>query len=66
MKADGTKLKQFIVFGEVKRKSEALNKESGLCCAVVSSPNRWMDENLTLKFVECFVAKFSFFGVGFL
>ena len=59
-RAHGTKLKPFIIFGGAKRESEALNKEFGSRCVLVLSPNGWMNESLTLKFVECVIGKFSF------
>ena len=38
-KADGTKLKPFIVFGGAKHETEALNKEFRSRCIVISSSN---------------------------
>ena len=59
-KADGTKLKPFIVFGGAKREVEALNKEFRTRCVVASSSNAWMNEDLTVRYVETVLGKFSF------
>lgn len=59
-KADGSKLKPFIVFGGAKRESEALNKEFHSRCIVTSSSNAWMNEGLTLKYVAEVIGRFSF------
>ena len=59
-KADGTKLKHFIVFQGVKREATALNKEFKNRCVVVSSSNSWMNEELVLKFLRHVLGMFSF------
>ena len=59
-KADGTKLKPFIVFGGAKREATALHKEFHSRCIVTSSSNAWMNEDLTLQYVESVIGKFSF------
>ena len=51
-KADGTKLKPFIVFQNAKREATALNKEFKNQCAVASSSNSWMNEELVLNFLR--------------
>ena len=38
-KADGTKLKPFVVFRAVKRESKSLGEEFEYCCVVKSSVN---------------------------
>ena len=43
-KADGTRLKPFIVFGGAKRECKALNEEFKSKCVIASSPNAWMNE----------------------
>ena len=58
-KADGTKLKPFIVFGGAKRESKALNDEFKACCCVASSANAWMNEELTIQFVNSIIGKFA-------
>ena len=59
-KADGTKLKPFIVFGDAKRESKALNDEFKARCCVASSVNAWMNEELTIQFVNSVIGKFAF------
>ena len=59
-KADGTRLKPFIVFAGAKRKCKALNEEFKSKCIVASSPNAWMNEELTLEFVCSVIGRFSF------
>ena len=58
-KSDGTKLKPFIVFGGAKRESKTLNDEFKNCI-VTSSSNAWMNEALTIQWVEEVIGKFSF------
>ena len=43
-KADGTKLKPFIVFPGAKRETKQLNEEFKNKCFVASSVYRWMNE----------------------
>ena len=47
-KADGTKLKPFIVFVGAKQEENNLNDEFKNKCVVTSSPKGWMNEELTL------------------
>ena len=46
-KADGTKLKSFIVFPGAKRETKQLNEEFKNKCYVASSVNEWINEDLT-------------------
>ena len=59
-KANGTKLKPIIICGSAKRESKALNEEFRSRCVIVSSKNGWMNEELTLVWVERVFGKFSF------
>ena len=59
-KADGTKLRPFIVFGGAKRESAALNKEYKTKCVVASSANGWMNEELTIQWCQEIVGSFAF------
>lgn len=59
-KADGTKWKPFIVFGGAKRENKALNDEFKARCCVASSANAWMNEELTIPFVNSVIGKFAF------
>ena len=59
-KADGTKLKPFIVFPGAKRKTKLLNEEFKAKCVVASSTNGWMNEELTLYWVRSVLGRFSF------
>ena len=60
-KADGTKLKPFIVFPGAKRETKQLNEEFKNKCFVASSVNGWMNEDLTRDWVQGVLGKFSFF-----
>lgn len=50
-KADGTKLKHFIVFPGGKQETKQLNEEFSYKFHVASSANGWMNEDLTLYIV---------------
>ena len=50
-KADGTKLPPFIVFNGAKRETAALDKEIKNCY-IASSPNAWMNTELTHVWVN--------------
>ena len=68
-KADGTKLKPFIVFPGAKRETKVLNEEFKAKCVVASSSKGWMNEELTLDWVrsvlgEVFIHPTNL-GVGF-
>ena len=51
-KADGTKMKPFIVFKGAKRESAAINDEFKSQCVVKSSTNGWMNEELNLTYLR--------------
>lgn len=59
-KADGTKLKPFIIFPGAKRETKLLNEELKDKWIVVSSSNGWMNDKLTLDWVRSVLGKFSF------
>ena len=59
-KADGTKLKPFIVFQGAKREATALNEEFKNRYVVASSSNGWMNEELVLNFLRQVLGLFSF------
>ena len=59
-KADGTKLKPFIVFLGAKRETKQLNEEFKNKSFVASSINGWTNEELTLDWVQGVLEKFSF------
>ena len=59
-KADGTRLKPFIVFKGAKRESKALHDEFHRQCSVASSANGWMNEELTLRWCNEILGQFSF------
>ena len=58
-KADGIKLKPFIVFLGAKRETKQLNEEYKNRCYVASSVNGWMNEDLTRDQVKGVLDKFS-------
>ena len=51
-KANGTKLKPMIVFGGAKREVKRLSEEFKGRCVVTSSPNAWMNDELTKCWVQ--------------
>ena len=51
-KADGTKLKPFVVFCAAIRESKSLDEEFKSCCVIKSSGNVWMNEELTTIWVK--------------
>ena len=59
-KADGTRLKPFIVFKGAKRECKSLNEEFRGKCSVASSANGWMNEELTLQWCSEILGQFSF------
>ena len=59
-KADGTRLKSFIVFKGAKRESKALHDEFHRQCSVASSANGWMNEELTSRWCNEILGQFSF------
>ena len=58
--ANGKKLKPFILFGGAKREAKILDQEFKTKCVVRSSPNGWMNEELTLDWVQNVLGRFSF------
>lgn len=60
MKADGTKMKPFIVFIGAKREAKALDEEFKRHCRVASTANGWMNEELTLRYIEEILGRFAF------
>ena len=48
-RADGTKLKPYIVFRGAKREVKRLNEDFKHKCVIATSANAWMNEELTLK-----------------
>ena len=59
-RADGTKLKPFIVFKGAKREVAILNQEFRGKCILASSENGWMNTPLTLEWVQKVLGSFSF------
>ena len=59
-KADGTRLKPFIVFKGAKKESKPLHDEFNRKCSVASSANGWMNEDLTLGWCNEILGQFSF------
>ena len=59
-KADGTKLKPFVVFCAAKRESKSLNEEFKSRCVVKSSDNAWMKEELNTIWLRRVLGAFSF------
>ena len=59
-KADGTKMKPFIVFKGAKREVAKLNDEFRGRCLVASSENGWMNTPLTMEWIQKILGSFSF------
>lgn len=61
-KADGTKLNPFIVSAGAKRESKTkiLYRDFKSQCSVVSSTNEWMNEYLTMRWINKIVGRFAF------
>ena len=59
-KANGSKLKPFIVFKGAKREAVRLNNKFRGRCVVASSPDGWMNTELTLQFNMNILGSFSF------
>ena len=51
-KADGTKLKPFVVFRAAKRESKSLDEEFESRCVVKGSGNAWMNKELIAIWVK--------------
>ena len=58
--ADGTRLKPFIVFKEAKRESKAFHDKFRRQCSMPSSPNGWMNKELTLRWCNEILSQVSF------
>ena len=59
-RANGTKLKPFIVFRAAKRETKKLNENFRHKCVVTTSSNAWMNDELTLNWVKSGLQAFSF------
>lgn len=59
-KGDGAKLEPFVVFAGAKRESKSLHEEYRRQCSVALSTNGWMNENLTLRWINEIVGTFAF------
>ena len=59
-RADGEKMKPFIVFKDAGREVEKLNKEFSSKCVIASSSNAWINTELTHKKIEKYLDTFSF------
>ena len=59
-KANGTKLKLFVVFRAAKRESKSLDEEFKSRCLGKSSGNAWMNEELTTIWIKRVLGTFSF------
>ena len=59
VKANGTKMKPFVVFQCVKRETDGLNEKFNHCCIVESSLNGWTNEELTLLYLKRVIDSFS-------
>ena len=59
-RADGSKLKPMIVFKGAVRETKKLNDEFKGKCVIASSVNAWMNEPLTIEWIDNVLGKFSF------
>ena len=59
-RADGTKLKPYIVFRGAKREVKRLNEDFKHKCVIATSSNAWMNEELTLNWAKNVLGAFSF------
>ena len=59
-RANGTKMKPFIVFKGAKREVHELAKEFKSKCIIASSSNGWMDNDLTNNYINSVLGAFSF------
>ena len=59
-RADGTKLKPFVVFRAAKRETKKLNENFRHKRIVTTSFNAWMNKELTLNWVKSVLGAFSF------
>ena len=53
-------MKLFIVFAATKPELKAVQEEFKIQCSIVSSGNGWMNEELTLRWINEVISKFSF------
>ena len=60
VKADGMKLKPFIVFKNIKRGTNTINGEFKTRCMIVTSSNGWMNNDLTIKYTKKVLETFCF------
>ena len=60
MPANGKKLRPLIVLGNAKRESKVLSDGFGHECVIKSSPNAWMNEGLTVEWVQSVLGALSF------
>ena len=59
-KADGSKLKPFIVFKNAKRETKTLNDKFKTRCVIVTSSIFWMNNGLTTECTKKVLGTFSF------
>ena len=59
-KTNGSKMKPMVVFGGGKSEMSKLNEEFRSKCITASSDNAWINEDLTMIWVEKVLGKFSF------
>ena len=59
-RADGTKLKPYIVFRGAKREVKRLNEDFKHKCVIATSSNAWMNEELTLNWTKNVLGALSF------
>ena len=58
-KADGTKLKPFVIFKGAKREVKAMQQDITRA-VIATSVNGWMNDELTTEWLKSVVGKFSF------
>ena len=59
-RADGSKMKPFIVFKGAKREVNEMAKEFKSKCIIASSSNGWMNNDLTHNYIDAVLGAFSF------
>ena len=59
-KAEGSKLKPFLVFKNAKLEIKTLNDEFKTRCVIVISSNDWMNTDLTIEYTKKVFGIFSF------
>eukprot|EP00794_Sanderia_malayensis_P001802 gene1802-2013_t len=60
MRADGSKMKPFIVFKGAKREVNWMAKKFKSKCIIASSSNGWMNNDLTQNYIDAVLGAFSF------